>query len=169
MLADYWRDYLGSGGRDNQDYDVPAEGEKGPVPDTWAPIPFGKALTKREGSDISIVSLGVGVHRALEAAQELERKKISTEVIDLRTVVPLDTTTIINSVSRTGRLLVVDEDYKQFGLSGELAALALEHSLHFKYGRVCTEQSIPYSHSLEKQILPGTQRIIDMALKLMED
>jgi pyruvate dehydrogenase E1 component beta subunit len=169
LLADYWRDYLGSGGRDEQDYNVPAEGEKGPVPDRWSPLPFGSALTKKEGSDISIVSLGVGVHRALEAAQSLEGKNISAEVIDLRTLVPMDTTTLVNSVSRTGRLLVVDEDYKQFGLSGELAALALENSIQFKYGRVCTEQSIPYSHSLEIEVLPGTRRIVEMALKLMGD
>jgi pyruvate/2-oxoglutarate/acetoin dehydrogenase E1 component len=169
LLADYWRDYLGSGGRDNLDYDVPEEGEKGQVPDKWSPIQFGNAFIKQEGTDLTIVSLGVGVHRSMEAAKLLESKAVSAEVIDLRTVSPLDTTAIINSVSKTGRLLVVDEDYKQFGLSGEIAALALEYSLQFKFGRVCTEQTIPYSHALEKQVIPGTKRIVESGLKLMKE
>ena len=167
LLAEYWRDYLGSGGRENLDYDVPEDGERGLVPDQWSPIPFESALIKREGNDITIISLGVGVHRALEAARLLESKNVSAEVIDLRTVAPLDTATILESVSKTGHLLVVDEDYKQFGLSGELAALALENSLKFKFGRVCTEQTIPYSHAREKQVLPGTQRIEELTLKLL--
>ena len=169
LLADYWRDYLGSGGRDNQDYNVPKDGEKGKVPGKWTPIPLGTASIKREGTDITIASLGVGVHRALESAQQLESKHISAEVIDLRCVVPLDTTSIFNSVSKTGRLLVVDEDYKQFGLSGELAALALENSLQFKFGRVCIDQTIPYSHAEEVQVIPGTKRIVDSSLKLFND
>jgi len=169
LLADYWRDYLGSGGRDNLDYDVPEEGEKGQVPDKWSPIQFGNAIIKQDGTDLTIVSLGVGVHRSMEAAKLLESKAVSAEVIDLRTVSPLDTFAIINSVSKTGRLLVVDEDYKQFGLSGEIAALALEYSLQFKFGRVCTDQTIPYSHALEKQVIPGTKRIVEMGLKLMKE
>jgi len=168
LLADYWRDYLGSGGRDNQDYNVPQEGEKGPVPDIWSPIPFGHAFLKREGTDLTIVSLGVGVHRSMEAAKFLEEKDVSAEVIDLRTVAPLDTTTILNSISKTGRLLVVDEDYKHFGLSGEIAALALENSLQFEFGRVCVEQTIPYSHALEKQVIPGTKKIVESALNLFK-
>jgi len=169
LLAEYWRDYLGSGGRDNLDYNVPEEGEKGQVPDKWSPIPFGKAFVKKDGTDLTIVSLGVGVHRSMEAARLLESEGVSVEVIDLRCVSPLDTSAIVNSVSKTGRLLVVDEDYKQFGLSGEIAALALEYSLKFKFGRVCTEQTIPYSHALEKQVLPGTKRIVESGLKLLKE
>ena len=169
LLAAYLRDYLGSGGRKNMDYDVPQEGEKGLVPDQWAPVPFGNAVIRREGPDITMVSLGVGIHRALEAAMVLEERGIQAEVIDLRTVVPLDTATLFQSVSKTGRLLVVDEDYKQFGLSGEIAALVLEQSIPFKFGRVCTEQTIPYSHHQEKKVLPGAQKITAMALSLMAD
>jgi pyruvate dehydrogenase E1 component beta subunit len=169
LLAEYLRDYMGSGGRTNLDYDVPKEGEKGLVPERWSPIPFGIANVMREGSDLSIVSLGVGVHRSLEAAAVLAQKNISAEVIDLRTVVPLDTSTICDSVAKTGRLLVVDEDYRQFGLSGEIAASVLEHSIQFKYGRVCTDQTIPYSHELEKQVLPEARRIIEMAVKLFNN
>ena len=167
LLADYWRDYLGSGGRLNLDYDVPKSGEKGTVPNKWSPIPFGSASIRRYGTDLTMVSLGVGVHRAMEAAGLLENEDVSTEVLDLRTVSPLDSSAILSSVSKTGHLLIVDEDYKQFGLSGEIAALVLENSIHFKFGRVCTENTIPYSHKLEMQVLPSTQKITETALKLL--
>jgi acetoin:2,6-dichlorophenolindophenol oxidoreductase subunit beta len=166
LLADYWRDYLGTGGR-NLDYNVPPSGEIGLVPDRWSPIPFGNASVRRYGKDLTMISLGVGVHRALEAAVILDAKDVSTEVVDLRTVSPIDINTIVNSVAKTGRLLVIDEDYKQFGLSGEIAALILESSVNFKFGRVCTENTIPYSHDLEKQTLPCTQRIVERAQKLL--
>jgi pyruvate/2-oxoglutarate/acetoin dehydrogenase E1 component len=166
LLADYWRDYLGSGGRD-LDYDVPEKGQKGQVPDRWSPVPFGEASVKRSGTDISMVTLGVSVHRAMEAAGLLQSQGVSAEVIDLRTVSPLDSPAIVSSVSKTGHLLVIDEDYKQFGLSGEIAALVLENSIRFKFGRVCTENIIPYSHTLEMQVLPGTKRIAESALRLI--
>jgi pyruvate dehydrogenase E1 component beta subunit len=167
LLTDYWRDYLGSGGR-NLDYNVPENGAKGPVPDKWSPIPFGKATIRKYGTDLTMVSLGVGVHRAMEAAEFLETKEVSAEVLDLRTVSPLDSSAIVSSVVKTGRLLVIDEDYKQFGLSGEIAALVLENSTQFKFGRVCTENTIPYSHTLENKVIPGTQKIIESALKLLK-
>jgi pyruvate dehydrogenase E1 component beta subunit len=166
LLSDYWRDYLGSGGR-NLDYDVPKKGQQGQVPDKWSPIPFGRASVRRSGTDITMVSLGVGVHRAMEAAGLLESQGVSAEVLDLRTVSPLDSSAIMSSVSKTGRLLVIDEDYKQFGLSGEIAALVLENSIRFKFGRVCTGNIIPYSHTLEKQVIPGTKRIEEAAIRLI--
>lgn len=167
LLANYWRDYLGSGGRLNLDYDVPKNGEKGAVPNRWSPTPFGSASIRRNGTDLTIVSLGVGVHRAMEAAEILESKDVSAEVLDLRTVSPLDSVAIVRSVSKTGHLLIVDEDYKQFGLSGEIAALVLENSIRFKFGRVCPENTIPYSHDLEMQVIPGIQKIAESALKLL--
>ena len=167
LLADYWLDYMGSGGRENLKFDVPEEGAKGSVPDHWEPLPFGKAAIKKNGTDLTIVSVGVGVHRSLEAATLLTDKNISAEVIDLRTVWPLDAVAIVESVSKTGHLLVVDEDYKRFGLSGEIAALVLEHSIPIKYGRVCTNDTIPYSHSLEIEAIPGTKRIVETALSIL--
>ncbi len=168
LLADYWLDYLGAGGRKTVEFDVPDQGALGPVPDTWEPIPIGKAVTKRKGSDITIVSVGVSVHRSMEAADLLEKEGISATVIDLRTVSPLDIDTILASVSDTRRMLVVDEDYQGFGLSGELAAILMESSISAKYQRVCTENTIPFSRDLEDQILPNVKRIVDAALKLME-
>ncbi|MBM4453714.1 MAG: pyruvate dehydrogenase [Chloroflexi bacterium] len=167
LLADYWLDYLGGGSRKTVQFDVPKDGASGPVPDKWKPLPLGKAAVCREGNDITLVSLAVGVHRCMEAAKELERKGISAGVLDLRTVTPLDKDAVCQMVARSGRLLVVDEDYEAFGLSGELAAIVAEAEIKMKYGRVCTEETIPYSRELENEVLPNTKRIVDAALKLM--
>jgi acetoin:2,6-dichlorophenolindophenol oxidoreductase subunit beta len=168
LLSSYWLDYMGKGGRTTVKFNVPPEGANGPVPDHWSPVPLGKAVNWREGKDMTIVSVGVGVHRSIEAATILEQHKISASVLDLRTVAPLDRESICEAVSKNGRLLVVDEDYQDFGLSGELAAVILEAGIPVRYGRVCTESTIPYSRELEDQVLPNTKRIVDAAMKLVE-
>lgn len=169
LLADYWLDAAGAGGRDTVDYDVPPGGANGPVPSRWKPIPLGEAVTLREGADLTIVSVGVGVHRGLEAAQILEEDGYSVGVIDLRSVVPLDKTTVIAAVSKTGRLLVVDEDYESFGLSGELAAVVLEAGIKTQYRRVCTQDTIPYARELEDQMLPNIERIVNSAREILAE
>lgn len=168
LLSEIWLEFLGSGARRTVQYDVPAEGAKGTVPRKWKPIPIGKAVLRRAGSDITIVSVGVGVHRALEAAQDLESEGILAGVLDLRTVSPLDKTAVCDEVSQTRRLLVVDEDYECFGLSGELSAVVLEAGLSCKYSRVCTQTTIPYARHLEDQILPNRQRICASVRQLMQ-
>lgn len=168
LLADYWLDYLGAGGRQTVAYDVPQQGASGPVPDPLEPVPIGRAIVRREGADITMAAVGVSVHRALEAADDLEQQAISAEVIDLRSVSPLDNDTVLGSVSKTRCLLVVDEDYREFGLSGELAARVLESGLSFKYDRVCTEQTIPYNRDLEDRTLPNTYRIVETACGLLQ-
>jgi pyruvate dehydrogenase E1 component beta subunit len=160
LLSPLWLDFLGSGGRKTVTYDVPAEGTCGWAPDTWESLPLGTAAVRRAGSDLTIVTLGVGVHRALQAAAILERRDISAGVVDLRSVSPLDKVTLCQEVGRTGRMLVVDEDYEGFGLSGELAAVALEAGLVFKYARVCTQTTIPYARELEDKTLPSVERIV---------
>ena len=120
-----------------------------------------------EPCESEIVSVGVGVHRSLEAAEILSGEGISSGVIDLRSIAPLDKETVVEAVSQTGALLVVDEDYENFGLSGELAALVLEAGLSVKYGRVCTQTTIPYARHLEDQILPNTARICTVARELL--
>jgi len=167
LLADTWLEALGSGGRQTVQYDVPKSGAFGPVPGRWVPTPIGQAATLMSGDDLSIASLGVGVHRALEAARLLAEQGISAEVIDLRTVSPLDSQTVYASVARTGRLLVVDEDYQGFGLSGELAAMVLEAGIPMKYARVCTNGTIPYARHLEDQMLPNVERIVATGLELV--
>lgn len=99
-----------------------------PVPEEPHTIPFGQADVKREGRDVTIVAVALMVHRALEAAARLEAEGIQTEVVDLRTLVPLDRATVLASVRKTGRLLVVDEDYRSFGLTGEIAAVLAEEA-----------------------------------------
>jgi pyruvate dehydrogenase E1 component beta subunit len=167
LLSETWLEFLGSGGRRNIEYDVPAEGTRGPVPRKWEPLPIGKATLRREGTDVTVVSVGVGVHRAMEAAEILEKEEISVAVLDLRTVAPLDKTTLCDLVAQTGRLVVVDEDYEGFGLSGELAAVVLEANIPVKYARVCTQTTIPYARSMEDQILPNVERIRKAIIDLL--
>jgi acetoin:2,6-dichlorophenolindophenol oxidoreductase subunit beta len=107
LLSETWLEFLGSGGRRTVRYDVPAAGTRGEVPQKWEPVPIGKAVVRRSGSDITIVSVGVSVHRALKAAEALQSEGISAAVLDLRTVSPLDKTTICEAVAQTGRLLVL--------------------------------------------------------------
>jgi pyruvate dehydrogenase E1 component beta subunit len=167
MLADYWMENMATGGRTTVSFDIPEKGAEGDVPDNWEPIPFGKLNRMKEGNDITFVSLGVSVHRCMEAAKILEGKGVSAEVLDLRTLVPLDVESIKNSVEKTGAVIVVDEDYMQYGLSGEISALLLEEGLSFKYGRVCTEDTIPYAIKLENQVLPNTERIVNKTLEVL--
>ena len=167
LLSGSWLDLMGRGGRRTVSFDVPEAGARGPVPKRWEKIPLGRAERRRRGSDLTMVSLGVGVHRCLEAAAVLAAERISAGVVDLRTPAPLDTALVLEEISKTRRLLVVDEDYRGFGLSGELAALALEAGLRVRYGRVCTEETIPYARDLEKAALPGTARILEAARRLL--
>jgi pyruvate/2-oxoglutarate/acetoin dehydrogenase E1 component len=159
LLSESWLEFLGSGGRRTVQYNIPARGTHGPVPQRWEPLPIGKAVLRRTGDDVTLVSVGVGVHRALEAAEVLRKDGISAGVLDLRTISPLDKATLCEVVAQTGRLLVVDEDYEGFGLSGELAAAVLEAGIPVKYARVCTQMSIPYARHLEDQTLPNIERI----------
>jgi len=169
LLSEYWLDATGAGGRETVHYDVPTEGAHGLVPKVWKPVPLSKAFICKDGDDLTIISVGVGVHRSLEAAKILETDGYSIGVIDIRTVAPLDNKILINAVSKTGRLLVVDEDYETFGLSGELAAIMLEAGIQVRYGRVCTRDTIPYSRHLEDETLPNTQRIVDTALQVISE
>ena len=167
LLSESWLEFLGSGGRKTVEYDLPQAGRRGTVSDRWSPIRLGSAHSVKTGTDLTMISIGVGVHRSLEAAEILSGEGFSVGVIDLRSISPLDRETIIRAVSQTGNLLVVDEDYGNFGLSGELAALVLEAGLSVKYGRVCTQTTIPYARHLENQTLPNVPRICSAARSLL--
>jgi pyruvate dehydrogenase E1 component beta subunit len=166
LLSRAWLEFLGRGGRETVTFDVPPDGAEGEVEPT-VDVPLGSAAVRRPGTGITVTSLGVGVHRALAAAEILARDGIDCEVIDLRTVRPLDGATVVGSVARTGRLLVVDEDQRQFGLSGELAAVCLEAGLAPRYARVCVDGVIPYARRLEDHALPSVGRIVEAALALV--
>jgi len=167
LLSEIWLEFMGTGGRTTVSYDVPAEGAKGPVPNTWESLPIGEAIVRRSGNDLTMISLGVSVHRAQEVADILEKDGITVEVMDLRTVSPLDKKAICNAVSKTGHLLVIDEDYEAFGLSGEISAVVLEAGITCKYARVCTQTTIPYAQSKENQVLPNVERIMKAARDLL--
>lgn len=167
LLADNWLESLGSGGRKTVAYDVPEAGAGGPVPARWEALPIGQAASRRQGRDLTLISVGVGVHRALEAADRLEERGVSAGVLDLRTVSPLDIGAICRAARQTGRIVVVDEDYETFGLSGEVAAVLLEAGIAVSYARVCTRETIPYARDLEDRVLPNVSRIVDAGLGLV--
>jgi len=138
---------------------------KGPVPDpeTDELIPFGCAAIRREGSDVTVVALTAMVARSLEAAEDLASDGISVEVIDPRTVAPLDIDTILESVHKTGRLLIVDEDYAPAGIGAEIAAQAADlgfDDLDAPVRRLNgLHTPVPYSPPLEAHVVPDRKRI----------
>ncbi|MBT5111162.1 MAG: alpha-ketoacid dehydrogenase subunit beta [Rhodospirillaceae bacterium] len=142
-------------------------GFKGDVPDEEYTLPIGKADVKREGKDVTIVAIAWLVHEALAAAETLAQEGISVEVVDPRSLFPLDAETIRASVRKTGRLVIADEAGPTAGASAEIAALAVEDadtfaSLKAPVKRVCALQvPIPYSPVLEDHVFPDRNRIAD--------
>jgi 2-oxoisovalerate dehydrogenase E1 component len=139
-------------------------------PDADYLLPFGVARVVKEGSDISIITWGMMVQRSLEAVQKLEEKGVSIEVIDLRTLNPLDTETILASVRKTGKVLIVHEDTLTGGFGGELAAIVAKEAftrLDAPIERVGAKDSpVPYGPALEYAMLPQTANIVDALQKL---
>lgn len=134
----------------------------GSVPEEPYEVPIGKAKVVREGTDVTIVTLSLSVHHSLDVAEKLADEGISVEVLDLRSLVPLDRDAIVASVSKTGRLIVVDEDYQSFGLSGEVITSVVEREpgLLTHVSRVCLpDVPIPYASQLEYAVLPTPARI----------
>ena len=149
------------------------EGSTTDVPEAAYTIPFGQAKVAREGSDVTIVTLSQMVHKSLFAADELAGQGISVEVIDLRTLVPLDRNAVLKSVAKTGRLLVADEDYLGFGLTGEISAIVAENLdtlvLKAPVKRLAVPNvPIPYSRPLEQFVIPQVKGIVEAVQKLMK-
>ena len=148
------------------------EGSTTEVPEEAYTIPFGVARVAREGRDLTIVTLSQMVQKALLAAEELAKDGINAEILDLRTLVPLDTDAIIRSVARTGRLLIADEDYLHFGLTGEVAAIVAERLdqvvLKAPVKRLAVPGvPIPYSRPLEQFVIPQVASIVAASKQLM--
>ncbi|MHB9037238.1 MAG: alpha-ketoacid dehydrogenase subunit beta, partial [Armatimonadota bacterium] len=135
-----------------------------PAPEEDYTIPFGVADVKREGSDVTIVGTHYMLHLALKAAEELASEGVSVEVIDPRTVAPLDTNTILESVRKTGRLVIASEDASTCGFASEVAAIVAEncpHLLKAPVKRVCTlDVPIPFAPDAEKFVLPDLDKIV---------
>lgn len=140
------------------------------VPEESYEVEIGKARIAREGRDVTIVSIAQGVHHGLKAARILQEQGISAEVVDLRSLVPLDRDTIRASVAKTGRLIVVDEDYHSFGVSGEIIATVTETNLadlkapprRIAYPDV----PIPFARVMEQYCLPNADKIVAAAREL---
>jgi pyruvate dehydrogenase E1 component beta subunit len=166
LLSDMWLEWMGGSRREEVTFDVPVGGAEGDVPDPPPPVPIGRAATVREGDDLGLVSLGIGLHRCLEAAEELAADGVEAAVMDLRTVAPLDRASVTDLARRTGRLLMVDEDYTAGGLSGEVAATIGD--VPARFARVTTESTIPYARDREEAALPNVARIVSAAGQLLE-
>ncbi|KJS86604.1 MAG: hypothetical protein JM58_06525 [Peptococcaceae bacterium BICA1-8] len=142
----------------------------GEVPEEEYTIPFGVADIKRAGRDVTIVATGYMVTKSLQAAEELAKEGIDAEVIDPRTLVPLDKATIIQSVKKTGRLVIVDEGHKTGGITGELAAIVVEEAFDYLDAPVqrlgSLDVPVPFSPSLEKIFAPSEKDIIAAVKKI---
>lgn len=147
-------------------------GLEGDVPESSYAIPFGEANVVREGRDVTIVTYGLMVHRAMEAAAQLEKERISCEVIDLRTLSPLDMDTVLESVENTGRLVVVDEASPRCNIATDISAQvcqeifdALESGIQMV---VPPHTPVPFSPTLEDLYLPSAEGIAAAARKTMK-
>lgn len=167
LLIDSFRELLGGEGRPDVDFDVPDEGARGDVPVPVQPVPIGRAALRRDGGDVALVSLGVGVHRAMAAAAQLAEEGIDAAVLDLRTVAPLDEEQLLGLATRTGHVVLVDEDDRRGGLSGEVGALLAEHAPGTRYARVTVDGTLPFAPHLETRALPTVTRITAAATHLV--
>ena len=145
----------------------------GPVPEEEYEIEFGKASVVREGSDVTVVALALMVHRSLEAAEKLATDGVSVELIDPRTVSPLDTERILQSVAKTGRLLIVDESPEPCNFGAYIAAKVVDlgfDELDAPIRRVNGSfVPTPYSPPLEAAVLPSAEHIGQAILELIDE
>ena len=146
---------------------------KGPVPEGRHVVPVGRAAVRREGRDVTIVSLSRMVSYALEAAARLESESISAEVIDLRSLVPLDLETVGRSLRKTGRVVIVHEAHRSFGWGAEISARLMEEhffDLTAPVSRVCSRDvPFPYNRKLEAFVMPCVADIVEVARRLHND
>lgn len=145
---------------------------KGEVPEESYDVPLGKADIKREGRDLTIVALSRMVPEALSAAEGLSAKGIEAEVIDPRTIQPLDRETIVGSVRKTGRLLIASDDMKTGGVGAEIGSIVFEDAFEYlksPLSRVCSPDiPVPFSSPLEKQYMPSAEKVEKAAEQLTQ-
>src|SRR5579859_7079620 len=133
-------------------------------------VPIGKALVRREGTDISVITYGAMVWTALEAAQELEKEGISLEVVDLRSLLPYDEETVLASVRKCSKVILLHEDTRTGGIAGEMAALIAEKAFEDLDGPIlrvtAPDTPVPFSPPLEEYFLPNAKKVIEAARRL---
>ncbi|WP_229572609.1 alpha-ketoacid dehydrogenase subunit beta [Saccharolobus caldissimus] len=146
-------------------------GLKGEVPEEEYTIPLGKADIKREGDDVTVIGLARTVWHALDAAEQLSKEGISIEVIDPRTIVPFDKETVLKSVKKTGRVVIVDEDYDRCGFASWVASIIVDEAFEYldaPIKRITTPNvPIPFSPPLEQYILPDAKKIINTVKSIL--
>ena len=140
------------------------------VPDEDFVVPIGKAAVRREGRDLTVITYGAMLYHCLDAADALDREGVSAEVIDLRTLLPLDREAIVASAKKTGKVLVVHEDTRTGGIAGEVAAIVNEEAFEHLDGPVlrvtAPDTPVPYAASLEDFFLPNAEKILAAARRL---
>ena len=143
---------------------------KGEVPDGDYTVPLSQADVKREGDDVSVITYGIGVHYALEAADRMHDEGVSVEVVDLRTIAPMDKATIRRSISKTNKILIVHEDNKTGGVGAEIAATIAEEYFEQLDGPIlrvaAADAHLPYAPSLEEAIVPNVDDVLDALRRL---
>ena len=144
---------------------------KGTVPEGDETIPFGKADVKRAGSDVTLIATSSMVHVAMNAASTLEGQGISAEVVDPRTMVPLDKETLVASVAKTGRALIIDEGYQRFGVTGELASVVYEGAFDYLEAPVvrigAMDVPVPFTKPLEDETIPAENDVVAAVAGMM--
>ena len=144
---------------------------KGPVAEEEYLIPFGMADIKREGKDLTVISYSLMVHRILRAAEELDKQGVHIEVIDLRTLNPLDKTTILKSVEKTGRLLIVHQASITSGFGAEIAAMVAKEGFDLLVSPIyrlgARDVPVPFSPKLEDFVVPNEHRIVEEVLNIV--
>jgi pyruvate dehydrogenase E1 component beta subunit len=147
-------------------------GQSGEVPDGDLIVPLGQAAVRREGTDVTVVTVAGAITLGLAAAEQLAAEGVSAEVIDLRSIVPMDTETILESVEKTGRLLIADPAHEMGSVASEISAVVAQHgfwSLQAPIARVTTPHChMPFNSDLEKQLLPTADKIVTEVRALME-
>tara|TARA_B100000686_G_C16667203_1_gene904240 strand:- start:49 stop:1032 length:984 start_codon:yes stop_codon:yes gene_type:complete len=146
---------------------------RGEVPDEEYSIPIGKADIKKQGNDISVITYGLMVHHCLEAANTLENEGISVEVLDLRTVRPIDEEAVLDTAKRTGKILVVHEDNKALGVGAEVSAIISESAFEYLDGPISRLAgpeipAMPFSPPLEEMYMINTEKILQAIRQLSE-
>ena len=146
---------------------------KGPVPEVDYEIPFGRASVRRTGSDVTVVALALMAQHALKAADTLASEGLSVEVIDPRTIAPLDVETVLTSVAKTGRLLIVDEAFAPFGVGAEIAAQIADRGFDELDAPIRRLNGLhtptPYSPPLEAAVVPNVAEITRAIRDLLEE
>jgi 2-oxoisovalerate dehydrogenase E1 component beta subunit len=144
---------------------------RGEVPDTEYTVPLGQAKVTREGSDVTVIGYGLMAHYGLEAAEILETEDVSVEVVDLRTLRPLDGETVLSSVRKTGKAVIVYEDNRFGGFGAEISAILAEEAFDHLDGPIVRVTGpdvpgVPYNHVLEDWFMPSPDRIADAVRRL---